>query len=194
MTFDQRVTGEMMEEKSVFGKRLQSAREKSGLTQKELGRLLGLEEHSSAIGRFESGTHMPHYAMTEKIAAALNTPVLYFYCADEALATMFALLGECLGDDWKVLLLRQMRETLVQGLATRKQMNADDGQRASGWPHMERRTQRERRIQGERRCVERRSQTDRRGSRLPEGQMERRGGTAFAQVYRAQEGGSIEST
>lgn len=143
----------MTEKKAIFGKRLRAARREAGLTQKELGDLLGLEHCSSTsrISRFESDTHMPHHSIVEKMAAALKVPSLYFYCTDEALAKMFVLLSERLGRDWECLLLAQMREMARE---------------VSAQPELEyRQTRTERRLQVERRIhPERRNQVDRRGA------------------------------
>jgi transcriptional regulator with XRE-family HTH domain len=170
----------MTEKNRFFGKRLLAARKRAGLTQQELGDMLRMDHDCSAsrISRFESNKHMPHYTIVEKLAVALDVPMLYFYCADEALATMFMLLSERQGHNWNRFLLAQMRDTLVQGrVALWKEKSNMEQQTDGEWPRKERRTQGERRCYVERRYhVERRNQIDRRETRPPEEKTGKRGG------------------
>ncbi len=41
---------------------------------------------SARISRYETGVRQPPFATVERLAAALEVPVTYFYCADECLA------------------------------------------------------------------------------------------------------------
>jgi len=76
--------------KTLFGRRLREARLRAGIPQDKLGVMIGIDEGSSSarISRYETGTHEPPFAIAEKIAHALGTPVAYFYCADDDLAAI----------------------------------------------------------------------------------------------------------
>lgn len=54
----------------TIGERIKEARKKAGLTQKELGDLLGITQ--AAIGQFEKSTSNPQASTLEKIAFVLN--------------------------------------------------------------------------------------------------------------------------
>ena len=68
-----------------FPTRLKQARKAKGLTQKELGMLIGLDVNtaSSRMNHYETGRHLPDYDMAKKIAEELDVPVAYFYCDSE---------------------------------------------------------------------------------------------------------------
>jgi transcriptional regulator with XRE-family HTH domain len=74
--------------KSLFAQRLREARIRSGLAQDKLGGMIGLDEGSSSarISRYETGIHEPPFETAQRIAAALNMPVTYFYCPQDELA------------------------------------------------------------------------------------------------------------
>lgn len=73
---------------SVFGRRLRAARERAGLPQERLGVLTGLDEGSSSarISRYETGVHEPPFKVAQRIAAVLDVPTAYLYCAEDELA------------------------------------------------------------------------------------------------------------
>lgn len=75
---------------SVFGRRLRTAREASGIPQDRLGVMIGIDEgcSSARISRYETGTHQPPFEIAEKIAAVLRVPVAYFYCRSDALSEL----------------------------------------------------------------------------------------------------------
>lgn len=84
---------------TLFGRRLREARLRAGIPQDKLGVMIGMDEGSSSarMSRYETGTHEPPFATTEKLATALNVPALYFYCSDDRLADFlihYATLGE----------------------------------------------------------------------------------------------------
>ncbi len=56
-----------------YGKRIKDARNKSGLTQKQLGERLGVSE--SAVAQYESGQRVPKVDTLQRIADALNIPL-----------------------------------------------------------------------------------------------------------------------
>lgn len=75
---------------TVFGRRLRHAREVNGLTQIQLGVMIGLDEGSSSarLSRYESGVHEPSTNTAAQIAEALGVPVAYLYCLDDDLAEL----------------------------------------------------------------------------------------------------------
>ncbi|MDR2924559.1 MAG: helix-turn-helix domain-containing protein [Azoarcus sp.] len=78
---------------SLFGLRMRAARLDAGLSQERLGVLIGLDEQCSSarISRYEGGVHEPPFRTAEQIALALDVPVAYFYCPDDALAQLLLL-------------------------------------------------------------------------------------------------------
>lgn len=56
-----------------IGQNIKNARKNKGLSQKQLGELLGVSQ--AAIGQFENEKSTPKLETLEKIAAALNIPV-----------------------------------------------------------------------------------------------------------------------
>ncbi len=75
---------------TIFGRRLRQARLRLGIAQDKLGVMIGIDEgcSSARISRYESGVHEPPYITAQHLAAALNVPVAYFYCDDDALAKL----------------------------------------------------------------------------------------------------------
>ncbi len=74
--------------KSIVAKRLGEARLRSGLSQKKLGVLAGIDEFSASprINQYERGKHTPDLHTVERIAKILNVPSAYFYAVDDELA------------------------------------------------------------------------------------------------------------
>ncbi|MEL1264926.1 helix-turn-helix transcriptional regulator [Pseudoxanthomonas putridarboris] len=80
-----------------MGRRLREARQARGLTQAELGAVLGLEDENSAaprISRYERGDRMPDERTMEALAEALGLPVAYFYAASDTLAEVILLVSK----------------------------------------------------------------------------------------------------
>jgi transcriptional regulator with XRE-family HTH domain len=73
---------------TLFGRRLREARIRVGIPQDKLGVLIGMDEgcSSARISRYETGVHEPKINTVEKLANALNVPLVYFYCKDDSLA------------------------------------------------------------------------------------------------------------
>ena len=65
--------------------RLKQARIQHGISQRNLGIAAGIEASSSSarMNQYERGKHVPDYDTLVKLAAVLNVPVGYFYCADD---------------------------------------------------------------------------------------------------------------
>lgn len=70
--------------------RLKQARTKSGITQKQLGVLIGMDENSASgrMNHYEKGRHIPDLTTLKKIADELNVPLNYFFCEDETTAEL----------------------------------------------------------------------------------------------------------
>ncbi len=76
--------------RSVWATRFKQARLASGLSQKELGIKVGLDEFvaSTRINRYEVGVHRADYPMSMRLAAVLDVPTAYFFCEVEEAAKM----------------------------------------------------------------------------------------------------------
>lgn len=74
--------------KSIVAKRLGEARLRSGLSQKKLGILAGMDEFSASprINQYERGKHTPDLRTIERIAKVLGVPSAYFYAVEDDLA------------------------------------------------------------------------------------------------------------
>ena len=75
---------------SLFGLRLRTARERAGLAQDRLGVMIGIDESCSSarISRYETGVHEPPFGIAQNLATALDVPVAYFYCPEDATAEL----------------------------------------------------------------------------------------------------------
>ncbi|MBM4859243.1 helix-turn-helix transcriptional regulator [Vibrio parahaemolyticus] len=86
--------------------RLKQARIRAGITQKNLGVIIGMDE-SSASGRmnhYEKGRHVPDISTLKKIADALNVPLNYFFCEDAVSAELAVLINKLPEQEKKALL------------------------------------------------------------------------------------------
>lgn len=74
--------------KSIVSKRLGEARLRSGLSQKRLGILAGMDEFSASprINQYERGKHIPDLGTVERIAKVLGVPSAFFYAVEDDLA------------------------------------------------------------------------------------------------------------
>lgn len=68
--------------------RLRKTRMAAGISQRELGRRIGLLEEtvSSRVARYELGTSEPDFATVDRLAKALGVPMAYLLAYDDALA------------------------------------------------------------------------------------------------------------
>ena len=81
---------------SMFGRRLRAARLAAGLTQADLGRVLGLDDQNTGaprVSRYETGMHEPDQDTATKIAKVLGLPVAYFHAVDDILAEVILLVS-----------------------------------------------------------------------------------------------------
>jgi len=73
---------------SIVGNRLREARERAGISQKQLGIDAGIDSDvaSARINQYEKGKHLPHLATAKQLAKVLGVPTPYLYAEDDALA------------------------------------------------------------------------------------------------------------
>jgi transcriptional regulator with XRE-family HTH domain len=73
---------------SIVGNRLREARERAGISQKQLGINAGIDPDvaSARINQYEQGKHLPHLATAKQLAKVLGVPTPYLYADDDALA------------------------------------------------------------------------------------------------------------
>lgn len=69
---------------------MKEARLKKDLSQKELGKLAGIDEFvaSTRINRYEQGIYEASLDTAGRLAEALDIPLAYFYAEDDELAEM----------------------------------------------------------------------------------------------------------
>ena len=74
--------------RETFARRLRAERLKAGLSQRELGRRIGLSEDvvSSRITRYEKGTSEPDFETARQLADALGVPLAYLLADSDTLA------------------------------------------------------------------------------------------------------------
>lgn len=75
------------------GRRLRQAREKSGLSQKQLGIRAGMDEFSASarVNQYERDKHVPDFSTATRLAQVLSIPVTYFYAEDDDIAELILL-------------------------------------------------------------------------------------------------------
>ena len=73
---------------SIVGSRLREARERAGISQKQLGIKAGIDPNvaSARINQYEKGKHLPHFATAQQLAKVLAVPTPYLYADDDDLA------------------------------------------------------------------------------------------------------------
>jgi len=73
--------------------RLREARERIGLSQRELGIKAKIDPGSASarINQYEQGKHAPDFQTAGRLADCLNVPVTYFYACDDNLAALILL-------------------------------------------------------------------------------------------------------
>lgn len=97
---------------TTLGRRLREARLAKGLTQAELGAVLGLEEENTAaprISRYERGDRMPDNESMAKLAKALELPVAYFHAVSEPMAEAILVMSQ-LPEEAQEELVHRIRE------------------------------------------------------------------------------------
>ncbi len=83
----------MCDAQVVFGKRLKQARQQSGLSQKQLGLEIGIDQATASprINQYENNRHRPGDQTVAKLADALQVPIAFFYAEDDGLAQLILL-------------------------------------------------------------------------------------------------------
>lgn len=73
---------------SIVGNRLREARERLGISQKQLGIKAGLDPSvaSPRINQYETGKHVPDIRTAQRLAEVLGVPAPYLYAEDDLLA------------------------------------------------------------------------------------------------------------
>lgn len=81
--------------RTVFSQRLREARESTGLSQRRVGILAGLDPSvaSTRINRYEQATSWPDLGIMLKIAGVLGVPAPLFIAEDNRLAEAIKLFG-----------------------------------------------------------------------------------------------------
>ena len=93
-------------EHPVFALRLAQARERAGLSQKQLGILAGLDPAvaSPRINQYERGKHEPQIKTAKQLAEVLGIPAAFLYTDDDLLAQLLL--------QWNELSVRQKKDVL----------------------------------------------------------------------------------
>ncbi|ELI5434190.1 helix-turn-helix domain-containing protein [Vibrio parahaemolyticus] len=82
------------------------ARKKAGITQKNLGVIIGMDEGSASgrMNHYEKGRHTPDISTLKKMAEALGVPLNYFFCEDDDSAELACLIAKLNETDKKSLI------------------------------------------------------------------------------------------
>ncbi|HFK2882396.1 TPA: helix-turn-helix domain-containing protein [Stenotrophomonas maltophilia] len=104
----------------TFGRRLREARLAKGLTQAQLGAVLGLDEENSAaprVSRYERGDRVPDPATMEKLAQALGMPVAYFHATNDLVAETLLVMSRLEPEQQRELLTKVRDYAQSRGVA-----------------------------------------------------------------------------
>jgi transcriptional regulator with XRE-family HTH domain len=100
---------------------LREARLAKGLTQADLGAVLGLDEENSAaprISRYERGDRMPDLESMEKLGEALGLPVAYFHATNDLVAETLLVMSRLNPEQQRELLGKVRQYAKSKGVAT----------------------------------------------------------------------------
>ena len=100
---------------TLFARRMKSAREHSGISQKELGIRAGIDEYcaSARINQYERGKHTPDFLTTQNLAKVLKVPTAYFFAEEDCLAELIVTFGHLKTSD------RESLQTLASSLSNK---------------------------------------------------------------------------
>ncbi|MBY6017892.1 helix-turn-helix domain-containing protein [Halomonas denitrificans] len=100
-----------MQSSNPFPVRLKAARNKLGISQKELGVRIGMDPGAASgrMNHYEKGRHMPDYETLERLAKELGVPVAYFFCQSEGTAELLCLI-EKMSEEQKKSLLKNLKD------------------------------------------------------------------------------------
>lgn len=78
--------------RELFSRRLRDLRLAAGISQRTLGRQIGLSEEtvSSRVTRYEKGTSEPNFTTANKLAKELGVPLAYLVADTDVLAEIIA--------------------------------------------------------------------------------------------------------
>lgn len=91
--------------------RIKQARVSKGISQKELGIRIGLDQSSasSRMNHYEKGRHTPDIPTLKRVADELGVPLAYFLCESDKTAELICLI-ENLKEADKDELIRKLKE------------------------------------------------------------------------------------
>lgn len=84
----------LMGRDTPIAKRLKQARERAGISQRQLGLTakIDIQSASPRINQYERGKREPDYRTVEKLAEVLRCPVAYFFVEEDDVAEIIWLL------------------------------------------------------------------------------------------------------
>jgi len=103
--------------KVCIAKRLKQARLAFGVSQKKLGMLVGIEEHSASVrmNQYETGKHTPNFLTLQNIGKVLGYPVAFFSSDDDLVSEIIHLTAKLSEADKEELL------SVAKGLVLNRQ-------------------------------------------------------------------------
>jgi len=89
--------GKTSKSRSPVATRLREARQRSDISQKQLGIKAGIDEFSASarINQYERDKHVPDYSTATRLAKALGVPVTYLFADDDQLAELILAFSAC---------------------------------------------------------------------------------------------------
>ena len=101
-----------MDDIPLFAKRLNEARTRAGLSQKQLGIEAGIDPFSASprINQYERGKHTPDFKTAQRLAGVLDIPTAFFYAEDDEVAELL-LLYSSLPQRERRKLVKELRQT-----------------------------------------------------------------------------------
>lgn len=81
---------------SSFGMRLKARRKELKLSQEAIGVAIGLDESCSRarISRYETGIHEPSLITAQRLANALQVPLVYLFCDRNSVAELILIINK----------------------------------------------------------------------------------------------------
>lgn len=94
--------------------RIKQARVSRGISQKELGIRIGLDQSSasSRMNHYEKGRHTPDIPTLKRVADELGVPLAYFFCESDLSAKLSCLIDNLSEKEKADLILKLNREPL----------------------------------------------------------------------------------
>jgi transcriptional regulator with XRE-family HTH domain len=100
-----------------FARRLRAERLRLGISQRELGRRIGLSEDvvSNRVTRYESGASEPDFETVRKLAQALDVPVAYLLADSDLLGEIILAASSLSAAEQKRLLATLKTKKVARG-------------------------------------------------------------------------------